>query len=95
MGLEIGLGIKVLTFLITLGAAFLMVSNVRYHSFKGFDLKGRVPFVSAMTVVLVFAFVSWDPSLVLFAMSLTYVLSGPILTMFQLHKRRRERRGIG
>ena len=93
MGWEIGLGIKILTLVLTVCAAVLMVSNVRYHSFKGFDLKGRVPFVSALIVVMVFVFISWDPSLVLFLMSVVYALSGPALTIFHLHQRRRQRRG--
>ena len=33
-----------ITFPLTVAAGLLMVSNIRYHSFKQFDLKGRVPF---------------------------------------------------
>ncbi|MFT5134213.1 MAG: CDP-diacylglycerol--serine O-phosphatidyltransferase, partial [Gammaproteobacteria bacterium] len=32
-----------ITFPLTIAAGLLMVSNIRYHSFKQFDLKGRVP----------------------------------------------------
>jgi CDP-diacylglycerol--serine O-phosphatidyltransferase len=39
----------------------LMVANVPYHSFKGIDLHGRVPFVVIFIVVLVFALVTVDP----------------------------------
>ena len=35
----------------------LMVSNVKYYSFKDFDFKGRVPFVAILVVVLAFAVV--------------------------------------
>lgn len=92
MGVEVGAGIRALAFVITLTAAVLMVSNARYHSFKGLDLRGRVPFVTALIVVMVFVFVSWDPSLVLFVLLVLYVLSGPVLTMFHLRRRRAERK---
>ena len=76
---------------ITIVAGVLMVSNVRYHSFKSLDLKGKVPFVAILLVVLVLVFVSIDPPLVLFSAFLVYVSSGPVLTLTQLRKRRAER----
>ena len=39
----------------------LMVSNVRFYSFKELDLRGRVPFVAVLVVVLVFVLISSDP----------------------------------
>lgn len=55
----------------------LMVSNFRYHSFKGLDLKGKVPFVTLLAAVMVFAVVSIDPARVLLGVFLLYALSGP------------------
>jgi CDP-diacylglycerol--serine O-phosphatidyltransferase len=69
-----------------------MVSNVRYHSFKKLDLKGRVPFITILVVVLVFVLVSSDPALVLFALSLLYAVSGPVLTLVFIRRRRAARR---
>ena len=79
-----GLGIMVAT-----GA--LMVSNVRYNSFKEFDLKGQVPFFFALTVVLVFAAVSYDPPVVLFGVFFGYAVSGPIMTLWQIRQKRAAR----
>jgi CDP-diacylglycerol--serine O-phosphatidyltransferase len=80
-----------LTFLLTLLASLLMVSNIRYHSLKTFDFRGRVPFVTGLFVVLVFALISLSPPLLLFLGFLTYAGSGPVLTLVQLRRRRAER----
>jgi len=82
-------------FAITIIAGTLMVSNIRYNSFKELDLKGRVPFISIIVVVLIFVFVSSDPPLVLFALSVIYALSGPVLTLIFIRRRRAARRAGG
>ena len=86
-GLENGRGILIFTFPITILAGVLMVSNIRYHSFKQFDFRNKVPFVSILIVVLIFVFIASEPSLVLFVMAVSYALSGPILTLIQLRRR--------
>jgi len=78
-------------FFLTIAAGALMVSNVRYYSFKELDLKGKVPFVAVLVVVLVFVFISIDPPQVLFGFFLLYALSGPVMTVVLLQRRRRER----
>ncbi len=77
---------------VTVLAGVLMVSNLRYHSFKSLDLKGRVPFVTVLVVVLAFVLVSIHPPQILFALFLIYAASGPLLTLAQLRKRRAARR---
>jgi CDP-diacylglycerol--serine O-phosphatidyltransferase len=77
---------------LTLLAGLLMVSNVRYHSFKGIDLRGKVPFVTILLVVLVLVLISYEPPIILFGGFLIYAISGPILTLWQLKQRRAERR---
>jgi len=79
------------TLFITVMAGVLMVSNIRYRSFKDIDFKGRVPFVVLLLVVLLFVFISIDPPIVLFTLAFTYAVSGPVLTLFFLRKRRAER----
>jgi CDP-diacylglycerol--serine O-phosphatidyltransferase len=69
-----------------------MVSNVRYRSFKDLDLKGRVPFVTILVMVLVFVLISIDPPQMLFAVFALYALSGPIVTLVTLRRRRAERK---
>ena len=63
---------------ITAAAAILMVARVPYHSFKGLDLHGRVPFVAIFLIVIVFALVTVDPPKVLLFASLAYAASGPV-----------------
>lgn len=75
-------------------AAALMVSNVRYYSFKSIDLKGRVPFVAILSIVLVYAAISINPPHVLCLLFITYSLSGPILTLWNLRKKRLLRRSL-
>ena len=77
--------------IITLAAGLLMVSNIRYHSFKDIDFKGKVPFIVLVAVMLGFAVVLWQPSLILFLMFLGYAVSGPVMTLVQLRRRRAER----
>lgn len=83
--------------IVTLIAALLMVSNVRYYSFKEIDLKGKVPFVAVLAVLILFVFVSIDPPQVLFGGFALYVVSGPIMWAWrtfktlQLKRRRRHR----
>ena len=56
---------------------FLMILNVPYHSFKGLDLKGRVPFVVMILVVLLFGVIMLDPARILLLAAMVYALSGP------------------
>ncbi len=77
----------------TVLAGMLMVSNFRYYSFKQIDLKGKVPFMTVLIVVLVFVFIAIDPPQVLFFLFLAYVFSGPVLTVLGLRKKRAARRG--
>jgi len=80
--------VSMMTAVLAIIIAILMVSNVRYYSFKEIDLKGRVPFVAILLVVLAFVGISLDPPKILFLIFFCYALSGPILTLYSLHKKR-------
>jgi CDP-diacylglycerol--serine O-phosphatidyltransferase len=56
----------------------LMVSNFEYYSPKVINLKGRVPFITLVVVVLVFAVMLADPPRVLLVLFSAYALSGPV-----------------
>lgn len=86
------LGFKVLMTVVVAAAGVLMVSNVRYHSFKEIDFKGPVPFVFLLAIVLLFVLISIEPSVMLLALFGCYVISGPILALGRLNKGRREKR---
>lgn len=77
-------------FVLTVGAGVLMVSNVRYNSFKDFDISGRVPFRYILFMLIGFVLIMLDPPRVLFLGFFVYALSGPIMA---LRRRRRLRAG--
>ncbi len=62
---------------------FLMIVNIRYNSFKGIDLRGRVPFVVMILIVLGFGLVSVDPPRILLFVALVYALSGPVMAIYR------------
>jgi CDP-diacylglycerol--serine O-phosphatidyltransferase len=66
------------TALLTALAGLLMVSNFKYPSFKQIDLRGKVPFVVILSVVMSFVVITIDPPRILFLLSLGYVLYAPV-----------------
>jgi len=90
-GIE-GSDVSYLAAFIAAAAGLLMVSNIRYHSFKEFDCKGKVPFFVMVIVMLGFALILFQPPLVLFLLFLAYAIAGPVHTLTQLRKHRQERK---
>lgn len=84
------LRVAALAITVLIGAA--MVSNIRYHSFKHFDLKGRVPFIAVLAIVLTFVLISLDPARVLFGLFFFYALSGPVNSLIRRYRRSLHRR---
>lgn len=81
----IGLGLSVAT-------GLLMVSNFRYYSFKDVDLRGKMPFLKAIVIMLAFAVGFANPPLTLFLFFAGYAVSGPAVTLFKLRRKRLERK---
>jgi len=73
---------------LTFACGVLMVSTLRYHSFKELDVRGKVPFVVMLVLVLGFALIAIDPPLILFGGFLIYAFSGPIFTLVKLRQHR-------
>lgn len=69
--------ISLIVAMILVSLGLLMVSNLRYYSFKEVDFKGHVPFFTVLVVVLMFSVIAWDPPSVLFVVFFLYALSGP------------------
>ncbi|KUJ74762.1 CDP-diacylglycerol--serine O-phosphatidyltransferase [Thiomicrospira sp. XS5] len=89
--IETNLAPLVVLFL-TLVAGLMMVSNIRFSSFKELNLKDKVPFVTLLVVVLVFVVITLKPAMILFILFFGYTLSGPIMTLKQLQAKRAQRR---
>ena len=83
--------VAITAFVLTIMAALLMISNVRYYSFKDLNLKERVPFIYIVAIVGLFVLVSFDPPKVAFSVFLVYMVSGPVITLL---RRRRKRHGV-
>jgi CDP-diacylglycerol--serine O-phosphatidyltransferase len=79
-------GFKLLMLFLVGAAGVLMVSNVRYYSFKDVDLKGPVPFVVLLAIVLGFVVISIEPSVMLLLLFGTYVASGPVCALWRKMK---------
>lgn len=75
-----------LTLAVTYMLAFLMVSNIRYRSFKKFNLKDRKPFGVLVSLVLVLLVLVTAPQVMLFSLFAIYVLSGitekPVVALY-------------
>jgi CDP-diacylglycerol--serine O-phosphatidyltransferase len=75
--------VLVMTFLV----AGLMVSNITYHGLKEANLKERRPFGLLVGIVALLAVVVSHPALVLFLISLAYVLTGIGEALYRLLRR--------
>jgi CDP-diacylglycerol--serine O-phosphatidyltransferase len=75
---------------VTTLAAMLMVANLRYFSPKMLRMRGRVPFIVLVAIVLGYAIVLADPPKVLLVLTAAYALSGPVQWLLQRRRRARE-----
>lgn len=83
-----------ITVVITAVCGLLMVSNVRYYSFKDFGAKGKVPFVALVILIMIFVLISINPPQVLFAGFSLYALSGAVSTIMLLRRRKRQAQNV-
>ena len=84
IGYYLGAGITIL-------CGILMVSNVRYYSFKEFDSK-KSSFRFLLGIVLCLIVMLYKPNIFLFTGFFLYLLSGPFITIVGLNKRRIEKK---
>lgn len=71
--------------------AFLMVSTVKYFGFKDIELFRRKPFRWLVIAILLIIVVAYEPEYTLFGLFLIYAVSGPIMTIIFLRRRRASR----
>ena len=70
----------------------LMVSRVRYFSFKAWPASDRVPIAWIFLLLVVIVLLAIDVPAVLFTIGILYVLSGPAVTVRGRYQQRRRRR---
>jgi CDP-diacylglycerol---serine O-phosphatidyltransferase len=77
-------GLLVLTILLS----YLMISTIRYRSFKDLDMKRRRPAWILVAIAVFFAIVAINPRLVLLVITISFALSGPITKLIGLARRK-------
>ena len=76
---------------VTIVLGTLMVSNFTYHSFKDISLVDRIPYIVMLAVVLGFILVSIDPPKLVLIVFALYALSGPVIYIVRLRRKRSTR----
>ena len=76
-------GLLVLTIILS----YLMISTIRYRSFKDLDLKRRRPAWILPLIAVVFAVIAFRPTLSLLALTLVFAASGPVARLVGLLRR--------
>jgi len=75
---------------VTAAVGLLMVSRFRYQSFKNLRLSRRVRFANLLLIPLGLILISLAPPIVIFAISATYVSSGPVDWLLRYIRTRRK-----
>ena len=86
LGYYLGAGITIL-------CGLLMVSNLRYYSFKELDSK-KASFRFLLVVIMSLIILVYKPNIILFTGFFVYLLSGPIITIIGLNKKRNEKKQV-
>ena len=71
----------------TVALSLLMVSNIKYYSFKNLDFFSRKPFMTFVLIIFVLIVIILEPHIMLFVLALGYSLSGPGLLLFKIIKK--------
>ncbi len=76
---------------VTATAGLLMVSRIRYYSFKSLPLAQRVPFVTVLVAIALLVLLALNPPQVLLGATVLYALSGPFYWLWCRLRRGRAR----
>ncbi len=88
---DIGVSKHLTVLIATYILAFLMVSTVKYYGFKDIELFRRKPFRWLVIAILLIIVVAYEPEYTLFGLFLIYAVSGPIMAIIFLRRRRASR----
>ena len=68
---------KILILMLIYSLSFLMVSSIKFHSFKKPELFKKMNFNYLVAAVLIMIFIAAQPAIALFSIGLAYIISGP------------------
>lgn len=80
-------GLLALTFILS----YLMISTLRYRSFKDLDLKRRRRAWILPVIALIFAVIAYRPAATLLGLALAFAASGPVAKLVSLFRDRRRK----
>ncbi|MFB3924957.1 MAG: CDP-diacylglycerol--serine O-phosphatidyltransferase [Syntrophales bacterium] len=66
----------------------LMVSSIKYYSFKDLNYFTRKPFMSFILILMIMIIVIAEPQITFFTFAFGYAVSGPIWTIIKIAKRK-------
>jgi len=72
----------------TFGLSLLMVSSVKFYSFKDLNYFVRKPFMSFILIIFIMIIVAAEPQITIFTFAFGYALSGPVWTIIKLIRRK-------
>jgi CDP-diacylglycerol---serine O-phosphatidyltransferase len=72
---------------LTIVLSYLMISTIRYRSFKDLDLRRRRPAWILPAIALFFAIIAYRPEIALATLALVFVASGPVGKLLSLTRR--------
>lgn len=81
---------KIGSLLVLLGVvalSLLMVSSIKYYSFKDLNFFSRKPFMAFVLIVVILTIIAAEPQIMIFTFSLGYSLSGPAWLLAQTGRR--------
>ncbi len=76
--------------------SLLMVSNIKYYSFKDLNLFSRKPFMTFFVIVVLLIIVVAEPQIMLFTFATGYSISGPVWKLSNIVKKKscKEKTGV-
>ena len=82
---------KVLMLIMLYALSFLMVSSIKYNSFKKPELFKKMSFNVLVASILFLIFIAAHPAIALFLLGTTYILSGPVTALFRYRAVKRKK----
>ena len=70
--------------------SYLMISTLRYLSFKKVRIPREKRFQAVVAVVLMLVLLATEPSVTFFIVALSYIFSGPLVELYRFLKRRKK-----
>ncbi len=76
--------------ILTVVLSLLMVSSIKYYSFKKMNLRSRMPFKILVAVIGIVLIIYYKPEIMAFVIMTGYAISGPVWWVLKLLKKPRQ-----